>query len=125
MGSIFSRILVLVCALPLIVPPGWCCQFGCCADPVPQRTEAKPHCCRHQSQEQTPARPAPEAPKPCCELKPATPPKDHSFDVTPALANLPPAIDVPLAQQVTSPATEPAAVPLLPPLHLLQCVWLC
>src|SRR5262245_15224070 len=97
MGTLFTRFLVIACTLALILPARWCCQFGCCTPPAHGAGESKPAPCCHceEKQNNDPVKPAPSAPKPCCEVKPATPPNDYSFLVALTLAGLLPPVDAP------------------------------
>jgi len=125
-----GRILTLIAATSLALPPGWCCG------PVQPRTptsksEPRPRrCCAHAPK---PAKPDPKpascppVPRPafCCRLDTSLPAKPQVRPNTSGVAE-------PVAPVRTCPTSEnPTLMDGLgftgpsPPLQILHCVWLC
>jgi hypothetical protein len=126
------RALWLVCALFLVLPPGWCCfileaqAVDSSADAAPAKSK-KTCCCDHES------KPEPKPPKdrparcltcylPLDSLKPSAAPKfTPDAACVPLAVLLPPIVAgagnlLPLCRDASPPSSS---------LHVLHCVWLC
>ncbi len=145
MRSRLVRTLVFACSLLLAFPPAWCCMAldllpvpRANADDADQPAPPESTCCCCKAKQPAPppdaaSEPAPprEAPPPCqsgkcCWDRHTTPPQhpqqfhpDHTI-----VAVLPPTVAAPV---VVSEATAITlrALPVSPPIHVFDCVWLC
>lgn len=130
------RSLVLVCATLQILPSGWICCCGdraaCCLAPRSEGQAAgKRRCCCCQRESAPPTtdtapQPAHQARLCCCHSESSDLPQKPDLNLLPpvvaflALPAAVPPVDAHLR------AGRPAAfVAPSPPLHVLQCVWLC
>jgi hypothetical protein len=130
MHSLLSHVLLFGAALSLMGPQGWCCFV---AQPARQESTPAPEasCPCHQpapAKEKVPHHPdhPNQLPRPCCLLPGGALPTNQEtlnplYDV--AHAPVIPA-PLPLMEGTTAVNVEPRP-PLLPPLQLLHCVWLC
>jgi hypothetical protein len=125
-----GRLLALIAAASLALPPGWCC--GLIQPRTPKsKSEPRPHrCCAHvprpAKQDPKPA-PCPPVPRPafCCRLDIPLPGKpqlrpDISYAAEPvSVAAAYPTVERPaLADGLDFIGPSP-------PLQILHCVWLC
>jgi hypothetical protein len=118
-----SRFLVLGCGLLLALPPAWCC-YPAALPRAPQSEPSPPACCQKEKAPAPSPLPLP-ARCPCYDrntVASASPEKLAADLSLPApLAVVGP--DSPCAGSTTVAA--PTALAPAPPLHVLQCVWLC
>jgi hypothetical protein len=126
-----TRVLALVCVLPLALPPGWCCMaVACPLPPAPAARHAEPahDCCGRLKS------PAPETPKapdrqahcPACLDRDGLPPQPPELPDPGPVALPEPPLAASLGTGGLTPAARPADRPTRDgPLHLLHCVWLC
>jgi hypothetical protein len=123
--------LILVCSLPLVLPRGWCCIF---AGPVKvARTTAAPPrlgccCCSGWPLASEPRQPDPPRPVkhcPCSDRDTTLPygPEKGDPDLLPSGSVIGPALSVGAVAALVE--TVPALPFLPPPLHVLNCLWLC
>ena len=123
--------LVLVCSLPLLLPRGWCCIF---AGPVKAAlTESPPPrlgccCCTGQPPPAEPRQPGPPRPVkhcPCYDRDTTLPsgPEKVAPNLLPSGAVIGPALPEEAPAALVGPV--PALLLLPPPLHVLNCLWLC
>lgn len=128
------RFLVLACSVLLALPPGWCCYFPICrpsAENASAGTDQVRTCCKHHAHP-SPSNQEPEPKQPfnCpCDERLSTP-VEHSQAW---------ALDLSLPTFVAPVATIPelitnryagflgetSSLAAEPPLHLLNCLWLC
>ena len=124
--------LVLVCSLPLLLPRGWCCIFAgpvqvALAEPPPVRPGCC-CCCTGEPPSTEPLLPDPPRPVkhcPCYDRDTTLPsgPEKEAPDLLPSGAVIGPApLEGPPAALVE---TVPSLPFLPPPLHVLNCLWLC
>jgi len=135
----WAQLLALVSAFTLALPPCWCCsllsQSACCRPTAPQATTITDQplpetccCCALPSEPAEPKSDQPAKPKPperkhCCERSSTVLIKSFQLE--------PPVLVVwfdDCAQENWSDTLYPtrqAALAPGPPLHLLNCVWLC
>jgi hypothetical protein len=137
--GVWCRFLCLLSSLLLALPPGWCCPgrlapFRERPQPTEKREDATPHkgcCCCPKILQQRPTDSAP-VPKPsnpiksCCYEKPPMVLPDLGRQML-DLAVVPFAVVVQVPLLAGSECIEPAHVFVAssPPLHVLECVWLC
>jgi hypothetical protein len=144
MRSRAVRILVFACSLLLAFPPAWCCMA---LDLLPvaraddgdaeESAPAKSSCCCCKGEEPTSAD-APEQPvkkespaAPCRTGKccwdrltmPPQPPQQFQPDHV-IVAVLPPVVTL-LASVTETGTVSLRALPVSPPIHVFDCVWLC
>jgi hypothetical protein len=117
----FTRAVVLLPALLLAAPPGWCCSAP--ADKLaPQPAD---HCCPCTGDQ--PETPAPNPPTRICRCHPDALALQGgpSLEFHQAVAALPLPVDphLPSAAACAPGAPEPYAH--APPIQLLLCVWRC
>jgi hypothetical protein len=136
---------VFACSLLLAFPPMWCCivldwvpvaraDDGDADEPVPTKSP----CCSCKTETTTPTatpsqqprdRETPPAPCPsgkCCWDRNTTPPPHpQQFHPDHAVVAVLPAVDA-LATAIHEPVTiSLRALPVSPPIHVFDCVWLC
>jgi hypothetical protein len=145
MGNRLVRSLAFLCSLLLAFPPMWCCMV---LDLIPaaradegdaeEPALAKSPCCCCKTQTTAPSaapspppreREAPPAPCPsdkCCWDRHTTPPPHpQQFHPDHAVVVLLPVADV-LSTTVSVPREITLrALPVSPPIHVFDCVWLC
>jgi hypothetical protein len=126
--------LVLVCSLPLLLPRGWCCIF---AGPVKAALTKSPAprlgccgctCCTGEppaSEPRQPHLPRPVKHCPCADRDTTLPSGPEKGD--PNLLPSGSVIGPPLPEEALAILVGPVpALPFLPPpLHVLNCLWLC
>ena len=134
MRGLALRTLVFACGLLAALPPGWCCLAfcrTCCAAPAQAGNKARPSCCQDCCHEKGEPRSAPchQAPPSdkswCCEHQPGLPPETKALD---APAALPVFLSAPDLFPPVGNGTRAASareIVVLPPPHVLHCVWLC
>jgi len=132
MGSL-AHFLVLACSLLLALPPGWCCYFPGSRTPSGKAcagTDSVRSCCSKYQAHPSNQEPEPQQPFNCpCDERLSTP-LEHSQACT---------LDLSLPSVLAPIATVPEHIANLhvgfvgdtsplaaePPLHLLNCLWLC
>jgi hypothetical protein len=119
-----KQTLVLVCALWLIMPPGWCCLPRSVAS-TPAKPVPKPCCCCPETppskDNSAPVLPLTHC---CCEKDWTKPPTPAPFDINLGLASLFVRVDG-LADARPCHLSQPVYDFHSPPIHVLQCVWRC
>src|SRR5437870_10295718 len=115
------RVLLLICGLPLLLPPGWCCTLQ--AASTPASAPVRNCCCDCQKRHGD--RPTPQPAEQCpCVNRAATAPTLQK--VTPPTAAFAFASLAPFSteQSTEAPRTRIASSPAVSnPLHILNCSW--
>jgi hypothetical protein len=142
MGNRVVRSLVLLCGLTLAFPPGWCCMIPLPAaqaeesetDDGPAASSAPCCCCKKKEPvpASAPAQPVQDAPRPCptgkcpwLERDTTAPSHPEQFHPDYSVVAV-----IPMVDAAHTPAVEPEevslrALPASPPIHVIDCVWLC
>lgn len=131
--TFFRQILVLVCAIELALPTGWCCRIDAAVEPSEDSAPAPAPaccCCCPVAQPEPTTSEAADAPRPaaplacCCKPRQAALQKDIPAGETIGVVYWQTSFAV--AVSMGSPQRSADFVPILsPPLHLLHSVWLC
>jgi hypothetical protein len=121
MNSAFAHIVAFAAALLLAIPPGTCKLFAEQAEKVP----AKVTCCGEKGQGEDDSGPVQPEAKCCCS-------KDSTAPIVPVKVEAASGLILPISTaadllpaSVTSVRANGSSVDPGPPLHVLQCVWLC
>ena len=124
MSKALPKIVALVTAVVLALPPGLCCGM----DKVPpQVSSTKTSCCHRATAPAPDQRPLPVRPKAscCCSLKAATPTSSVRVpDAATVAASSVPLLNLPLAADLFF-GSVPFEISTGPPLHALLCNWRC
>jgi hypothetical protein len=122
--SLFTRILAVVNATLLALPPAWCCILP--AEQMKGAPSKPAHsCCNSGHQESAPQKPdVPSQPSRdcCCQQDRTTPP---TVEPVSFLVLSVPLCDLLAAQpEIADQGTSPVVI-FYPPLHVLHCIWRC
>lgn len=124
------RFIAMLCCVNLALPPGWCSMAF---PPHAQPPAAAKHggCCKlcgcKDREEPPPAAPKPVPPARCCcyELDWLKPPLPVTVQLDGGLVALLPPPDAIPAEPSLRLVSDLAIRGPSPPLHVLNCVWLC
>lgn len=140
MKKLFSQLLIALCGILLVLPPGWCCHLqvspcrptaGVATHEVQQAAIPLSECCCCSTPDSTEGnskaptdKPAPVK-KSCCESTPVIMPEKERVKEQDFLS-IP--VSLIMGNDWIVVHKLPCGTPVFdwsPPLHLLHCVWLC
>ena len=129
MDTIGFRIIVYAVTFLLALPPGWCCDFACCAKPESVGS-CEPTCCQQGHDERSPGNdhaPAHRDDKCCCSRDATVPERQQTtVDVNELWTTGSPDNGL-LGSQVrqTPDGSQPSGFLQGQRVRVLKCVWRC